>query len=92
MGTKNKSKKDNQKTAQNPTQRHIIVYKTCNPKCMFFPNREVVSWEYGEDNLKHRIQKEKDNFKCGYSGELIKNWDSQCPFYTEVQEYQNSKK
>lgn len=90
MGTKNKNNKKNNVITL--THRQIIVYKTCNPNCIFFPNKETVSWEYGEDNLKHKIQKEKDNFKCGYSGEIINDWNSQCPFFKEVQEYQNSKK
>lgn len=76
------------------SQRKIVVYSCCNPKCIFFPNKEIVPWEYvdyGGYSLKRRALKDESSFKCGYSGKSIKDWTSPCPFYKEVVEYQQEK-
>lgn len=76
------------------SQRRIVVYSCCNPKCIFFPNKETVPWEYvdyGGYSLKRRALKDESSFKCGYSGKPIQDWISPCPFYKEVVEYQQEK-
>lgn len=49
----------------------------CSPNCTYFPNMEVLSWKYDENNLKKRTDGKK--FICGFDGHTIKNWYDKCP-------------
>lgn len=53
--------------------------KTCTPNCNFFPQEpksfqnEVIN-EYGT-KMRFGVKR-----FCGFSGDLIKSWDMECPY------------
>ena len=86
MGKKKKkiSKRDMKKSRNilNYKDNKIVVYPTCNPKCIFFPRDMACTvWSYDEFGVKHRG--DNRDYICGYSGKKIENWKDICPFYKD---------
>lgn len=69
------------KLIENLEKRKPQIFKQCNIKCIFFPNKENIEWEYNSNGLK--VRKENSILKCNYDGHIIKNWEDACPYYID---------